>query len=123
MAKKKAAEPTAESLLPLAPTTFYILLALIDGEKHGYSIMREVAESTEGNVRLGPGTLYGTLKRLLSSGIVTEIEHADPEIGDERRRYYRLTSLGLSVARAEARRLGAMVHAARSRKLIGARLV
>ncbi len=123
MARKKATEEAAESLLPLAPTTFYILLALVDGEKHGYSIMQEVADSTEGEVRLGPGTLYGTLKRLLSSGIVAEVEKSDPDIGDERRRYYQLTQHGITVARAEARRLGGMVRAAQSRKLIGARLV
>jgi DNA-binding PadR family transcriptional regulator len=122
VAKPKPAPPDPESLLPLPPTTFYILLALTDGERHGYAIMKEVAEATDGAVRLGPGTLYGTLKRLLDSGVVTEFERADPEIGDERRRYYRLTDHGLAVARAEARRLGGMVRAAQGRKLIGARL-
>ena len=111
-----------ESLLPLPTTTFYIMLALTDGERHGYAIMKEVAAATKGSVRLGPGTLYGTLKRLLDTGIVTEFERPDPEIGDERRRYYRITDYGLAVARAEARRLGGMVRAAQVRKLIGMRL-
>jgi DNA-binding PadR family transcriptional regulator len=82
--------------------------------------MKEVAERTGGAVRLGPGTLYGALKRLLEGGLVKEGgERADPELGDERRRYYRLTERGLAVARAEARRLEAMVRAARKKKLIG----
>lgn len=124
MARKESTAPTPESQLPLAPATFQILLTLVDGDRHGYAIMKEVTERTEGTVRLGPGTLYGALKRLLESGLVEEGgERADPELGDERRRYYRLTSFGLRVARAEARRLEAMVRAARSKKLIGAKLV
>lgn len=110
----------AAAHLPLTPATFQILLALVDGERHGYAIMREVAEDSGGAVRLGPGTLYGSLKRLLEAELVAEGgERADPELGDERRRYYRITKLGLSVARAEARRLHAMVRAARQKKLIG----
>jgi DNA-binding PadR family transcriptional regulator len=120
MATKKGGSPPPETYLPLPPATFQILLALVDGDRHGYAIMKEVAERSEGTVRLGPGTLYGSLKRLLEAGLVAEGgEQADPETGDERRRYYRLTKLGLSVARAEARRLDAMVRAARSKKLIG----
>src|SRR6267378_312217 len=104
----------------LAPATFEILLALVGGERHGYAIMKEVTARTDGAVRLGPGTLYGALKRLLKSGLVEEGgERADPELGDDRRRYYRLTKLGLLVARMEARRLEAMVRAARQKKLIG----
>lgn len=81
--------------------------------------MTEVGERTRGDVRLGPGTLYGSAKRLLESGLVDEVaEHADPEMGDERRRYYRITRFGLSVARAEARRMEAVVRTAR-KKLIG----
>jgi DNA-binding PadR family transcriptional regulator len=114
MVTKRRASRAPESYLPLAPATFHILLALADGELHGYAIMK--------GVRLGPGTLYGTLKRLLQAGLVEESgERADPEAGDERRRYYRLTQLGVSVARAEARRLDAMVRAARRKKLIGER--
>lgn len=111
-----------EAYLPLPPATFHILLALADGELHGYAIMKGVTARSEGTVRLGPGTLYGALKRLLEAGLVEERgERADPDRGDERRRYYRLTSLGIAVARAEARRLDAMVRAARQKKLLGAR--
>ena len=109
-----------ESFLPLSAATFQVLLALVGGERHGYAIMKEVEERTDGALRLGPGTLYGTLKRLLDTGLVEEgSERADPEAGDERRRYYRLTKLGLAVARAEAKRLEALVRLARRKKLIG----
>lgn len=119
-AAQRAAAEQPEAHLPLTPATFQILLTLVDGERHGYAIMQEVAERTDGDVRLGPGTLYGSLKRLLEAGLVAEGgEGTDPELGDERRRYYRLTRLGLGVARAEARRLDAMVRAARQKKLIG----
>ena len=119
--KRRAGRPP-ETYLPLPPATFHILVALADGELHGYAIMKGVAARSEGSVRLGPGTLYGSLKRLLEAGLVEEVgERADPERGDERRRYYRLTPLGLSVVRAEARRLDAMVRVARRKKLIGER--
>jgi len=105
---------------PLTPATFHILLALVDEERHGYAIMQEIAERTDGAVRLGPGTLYGSLKRLLEQGIVEESdERADPELDDERRRYYRITRRGITVARAEARRLEELVRSARRKKLIG----
>ena len=121
VAKRRAARPP-ETYLPLPAATFHILLALADEELHGYAIMKDVAARSDGTVRLGPGTLYGSLKRLLAEGLVAEGgERADPERGDERRRYYRLTPLGLSVVRAEARRLAAMVRAARRKKLIGVR--
>ena len=120
MTKRKPSVLTPESQLPLAPATFEILLALVDGDRHGYAIMKEVATRTKGTVQLGPGTLYGALKRLLEGGLVEEgSERADPELGDDRRRYYRLTRFGLRVARMEARRLDAMVRAARQKKLIG----
>lgn len=113
-------DAAAQAHLPLPAATFHILLALADGERHGYAIMQEAAERTEGVVRLGAGTLYGALKRLLEGGLVAEGgERADPAMGDERRRYYRLTPLGLAVARAEARRLEAVVQAARRKRLIG----
>ena len=106
----------------MPPATFHILLALADGELHGYAIMKGVAARSEGTVRLGPGTLYTALKRLLEAGLVEEGgERPDRERDDERRRYYRLTHLGLLVARAEARRLDALVRAARRKKLIGVR--
>ena len=121
MPQTKRSPVTPESQLPLAPASFQILLALVGGERHGYSIMKEVTARTDGAVRMGPGTLYGALKRLLEGGLVEESEErADAELGDDRRRYYRLTKFGLRVARLEARRLEAMVRAARRKKLIGA---
>jgi DNA-binding PadR family transcriptional regulator len=118
MTRKDEAGPSQAP--PLTPATFQILMALADGERHGYAIMKEVAEESGGAVRLGPGTLYGTLKRLLETGLVEETaERADPDSGDERRRYYRITKLGLSTARAEARRLAGVVRSARDKKLIG----
>src|SRR5262245_60631001 len=93
-------------LLPLTPPVFHILLALAGEERHGYGIMLEVARQTGGGLQLGPGTLYGCLKRMLAAGLVEEsAERPDPEIDDERRRYYRMTDLGQTVVRAEARRL------------------
>ncbi|HEX8271593.1 MAG TPA: helix-turn-helix transcriptional regulator [Longimicrobiaceae bacterium] len=109
-----------QRLLPLTPATFHILVALVDEERHGYGIMREVEERTGGELRLGPGTLYGSLKRMLGEGLVEEGgERADPQLGDERRRYYRITPLGRAAAAAEARRLDALVRLARSKRLIG----
>lgn len=98
---------------------FHILLALADKERHGYDIMREVDERTEGSVRLGPGTLYGSIKRMLKDGLVAESdERPDPEMDDERRRYYRLTDFGYRVATAEAERLAKLVKTARAKKLL-----
>jgi DNA-binding PadR family transcriptional regulator len=108
-----------EDLLPLTPAVFHVLLALVDGERHGYSIMREVAESTEGRIKMGPGTLYGTIKRLLESGLIEESdERPDPALDDERRRYYRLTGLGQRVAKAEAARYAKVVEVARGKGLV-----
>ena len=101
---------------------FHILLALADKERHGYEIMREVDERSEGKVRLGPGTLYGSIKRMLSDGLIEELDQRpDPELDDERRRYYRLTNLGHRVAVAEAERLERLVKNARAKKLLSAR--
>jgi DNA-binding PadR family transcriptional regulator len=92
--------------IPLPVATFHILLALRDGEKHGYAIMRTVEELSEGAVKIGPGTMYGSIKRMLSGGLIEESEERpDPEMDDERRRYYRCTGLGASVCAAEAARL------------------
>lgn len=122
MVAKRRSERPPEAYLPLPPATFHILLALAGGELHGYAIMKSVAAGSAETVRLGPGTLYGSLKRLLDAGLVEETgERADLERGDERRRYYRLTPFGRSVARAEAHRLDAIVRAARRKKLIGVR--
>lgn len=108
-----------EEFLPLTPAMFHILLALADKERHGYHIMREVDERTEGNVKLGPGTLYGSIKRMMGDGLIEELEERpDPELDDERRRYYRLTDFGFRVATAEAQRLEQMVRSARAKKLL-----
>lgn len=112
----KYAAPT--DLLPLTPPVFHILLALADEERHGYGIMQDVARQTNDALQLGPGTLYGCLKRMLAAGLVEESdERPDLELDDERRRYYRMTPLGRSTVRAEASRLAGAVEAARSRRL------
>ena len=111
-----------EAWLPLTAPMFHILLALADKERHGYDIMREVDQRSEGDVRLGPGTLYGSIKRMLSDGLIEELDdRPDPELDDERRRYYRLSDLGRRVAVAEAQRLERLVKSARSKKLLSAR--
>jgi DNA-binding PadR family transcriptional regulator len=113
-------ENNPEELLPLTPAVFHVLLALADGERHGYAIMQEVAESTGGKIKMGPGTLYGTIKRLLESGLIEESdERPDAGLDDERRRYYRLSGVGQKVIQAEARRYAAMVELARGKRLIG----
>ena len=105
---------------PLTPAVFHVLLALADGERHGYAIMQEVAASTGGRIRMGPGTLYGTIKRLLEARMIEESdERPDPDLDDERRRYYRLTALGQRAARTEASRYAAMTAVARRKRLIG----
>ena len=107
--------PTSPNqLLPLTPPVFHILLALADEERHGYGIMQDVARQTGDALQLGPGTLYGCLKRMLAAGLVEESdERPDPALDDERRRYYRMTALGKSVVRAEAQRLTSAVMAAK----------
>jgi DNA-binding PadR family transcriptional regulator len=109
-------------LLPLTPPVFHILLALADEERHGYGIMLDVARQTGDALQLGPGTLYGCLKRMLRAGLVEEsAERPDPALDDERRRYYRMTELGQLVVRAEARRLEDAARAARAKRLLGSR--
>ena len=110
--------PTPEDLLPLTPPVFHILLALAEEERHGYGIMQDVAGQTNNALQLGPGTLYGCLKRMLAAGVVEESDvRPDPELDDERRRYYRMTPLGHRVVRAEAQRLAGAVSAAKARRL------
>jgi DNA-binding PadR family transcriptional regulator len=109
-----------EELLPLTPAVFHILLALADTERHGYGIMQEIALRTDGKVRMGPGTLYGSIKRMLAERLIEELgERPDPALDDERRRYYRLTDFGLRVAQAEARRLAQLVNVAQFKQLLG----
>ena len=101
------------------PAEFQILLALADDERHGYGIMAEVKQRTGGSVVLGPGTLYGTIKRLLKRELVeAAAEREDPSLGEERRKYYRLTELGRELAVAEAARLAQLVGDARAKHLI-----
>jgi DNA-binding PadR family transcriptional regulator len=113
-------EQNPEELLPLTPAVFHILLALAGGEKHGYGIMQEVATLTDDKMRIGPGTLYGAIKRLLVGGLIEETdERPDPEMDNERRRYYRLTAFGQLVVTAEAERMFHLVRQAQLRKLLG----
>jgi DNA-binding PadR family transcriptional regulator len=107
-----------DALLPLQPTTFHILLALLEGERHGYAIAQDVAERTGGDLRLSAGTLYRSLHRMLDQGLVVEsVRRPARAIDDERRRYYRLTAFGKAVARADAARLSQLVRYARSHGL------
>lgn len=108
-----------EKQLPLSPAVFHILLALADEERHGYGIMQEVKARTDGQVHLVPGTLYGAIKRLLERKMIEETEERpDPELNDERRRYYKLTKFGQKVLGAEAARLARMVRQAQAKKLL-----
>ena len=112
-----------DSFLPLTPVAFEILLALADGERHGYSILQEVESRSSGTVALHAGTLYRALARLLESDLIDECKTSpDPANDDERRRYYGLTARGIAVARAEVGRLEGQLSAARTRRLLkGAR--
>lgn len=109
------------SLAPLSEPVFHILLALADKDRHGYGIIQEVEGRTEGQVRLGPGTLYGAIKRLRGQGLIEEVEiDADP-FDDERRRYYHLTHLGREVAALEAKRMQGLLDTARKKRLLPGR--
>ena len=105
---------------PLTPALFNVLLALADGDKHGYAILKEVAEQTEGEVQLSTGTLYGIIKRLLEEGLIAEVRRRPALEDDARRRYYRLTDAGRQLAVAEAERLEKVVARARAKRLIKA---
>jgi DNA-binding PadR family transcriptional regulator len=110
-------EAEARALLPLPPAFLHILIALGDGERHGYSIMQDVAERTGGRVRMSPGTLYGSIKRMLADGLIEELTSGAAG-ADERRRFYRLTKFGRRVAAAEADRLASLLSQARSSGLV-----
>lgn len=110
-------EPWA--LLPLTPAVLHILLALAGSELHGYAIMQEVARLTDGRLRLGPGTLYRSIRGMLEEGLIEEAaERPDPALDDERRRYYRLTDFGQRVGQAEMERLARLVDVAQARRLL-----
>src|ERR1700681_5008852 len=108
-----------DSLLPLPVGVFHILIALADRNRHGYSIMQDVAARTGGKVQLSAGTLYSSIRRMLEQGLIEELaESPDPSSTDERRRYYRLTRFGKRAAAAEVERLNAMVQQARATRLV-----
>ena len=116
----RSARRDPSELLPLPVSEFQILLALADEERHGYGIKQEVSARTGGEVELGPGTLYGSVKRMVASGLIEESdERPDAALDDERRRYYRITALGREAAAAEARRMERLVGVARAKRLIG----
>jgi DNA-binding PadR family transcriptional regulator len=103
---------------PLPSAAFQILLALVGEDLHGYGIMRQVAEQTDGRTRLGPGTLYSSIKTLLEEDLIAEVDLCeDARLGHERRRYYRLTSAGRKLARSEATRLADLLRVARAKKI------
>ena len=104
--------------LPLPQAVFHILIALGEGEKHGYAVMQEVAGRTGGTVRMSPGTLYGSIRRMLDDGLIEEFFRRGAPADDERRRYYRLTKFGRAVAAAEAERLTSLLHHARLNGLV-----
>jgi DNA-binding PadR family transcriptional regulator len=120
MRRPSTYSPDPDAQLPLTPAVFHILLALADQDRHGYAIILDIAERTGGAMRLGTGTLYTAISRLLEQGLVEEPdERPDAGEDDERRRYYRLTPFGRDVANAEARRLAALVKMARARGITG----
>jgi len=112
------------TLDPLPSAAFQILLALVGEDLHGYAIMRQVAEQTGNRIRLGPGTLYSSIRSLLENGLIEELDsQEDTGSGDERRRYYRLSSAGRKLARAEAQRLAEVLRVARAKKILRGRYV
>ena len=112
-----------DGFLPLPTAVFHILVALADRDRHGYTIMQDVAQRTDGKVRLSAGTLYSAVRRMLEQGLIAELRDSpDPTSDDERRRYYRLTKLGRDVAIAEARRVSDMLTQARATGLIPRKL-
>jgi DNA-binding PadR family transcriptional regulator len=114
MTKKEQRAPIAD-LIPLSPTVFHVLLALSDGERHGYALKRELARRTGGKLNPGPGVLYGSINKLLEQGLIEESDRRpEAHLDDERRRYYRITLLGRRVVEAETARLREMVRLAES---------
>jgi DNA-binding PadR family transcriptional regulator len=105
---------SVDELLPLPPATFHILLAILNGELHGYAIIQDVEARTEGSLRMSAGTLYRSVARMVEQGLIAEVTRRRTMADDERRRYYRITPFGVAVARAEAQRLGDLVRLARA---------
>jgi DNA-binding PadR family transcriptional regulator len=111
-------DQSVDAELPLPPATFHILLAVGNGEKHGYAIIQDVEASTDGELRLSAGTLYRSIARMVEQGLIAEVTKRRTAAEDERRRYYRITPFGTAVARAETRRLTQLVRLARASGLI-----
>ena len=112
-------DPEADGLLPLTPTVFHILLALSQGPHHGYWIMQEVQRASEGQVGLGPGTLYGAIERMVDTGLIEEASPPDGDKPSARRRYYGVTALGSRALLAETRRMEALVGQVKAQRLVG----
>jgi DNA-binding PadR family transcriptional regulator len=107
------------AFIPLTPAVFHILLALVDGEKHGYAIMQEVEAISHNQIKMGPGTLYGSIKRMLANNLIEEVdERPDPDMDDQRRRYYQLTGLGSKVLREEVSRLNSLLERAYAKNIL-----
>lgn len=118
MARRTPDPDDIDSFLPLPASVMHIIVALAAGERHGYAIMRDIEDLSGGSVTMGPGTLYGSIKRMIDQGLVEESdERPDPALDDQRRRYYRLTALGQRVGAAEQVRLAALLDAAQLRQL------
>jgi DNA-binding PadR family transcriptional regulator len=113
--KKNELPEEVMRLIPLTPAVFFILFALADGEKHGYAIMQQTNKLSEGRFRMGPGTLYTTIQRLLEFSLIEEL--SDPDGGDSRRRYYRLTRQGKALLDLEINRMGAVLQLASEKRL------
>jgi DNA-binding PadR family transcriptional regulator len=107
------------SQLPLTPAVLHIMLALASGERHGYAIAGEVDETTSGSIRMGPGTLYGSIRRMLGAGLIEEVSPKRARDDDERRRYYRLTAFGRRVLELEVQRLDGVVRVAKRKHVLG----
>jgi len=120
MAKPERLDEAALSaFLPLHKENFHILVSLADQDRHGYSIMQDIAARSDGAVRISASTLYGAIRKLLESGLIEELsERPDPKRDDERRRYYRLSAMGWAVAKAEAKRLERLLADARAMGLL-----
>lgn len=118
--KSDAMHKDIQSLLPLTPTVFHMLLALADDEKHGYGIMQAVEAETQGQMQIRTGSLYGSIRRMIEAGLIVETnERPDPELDDERRRYYGLTEFGRRVLTAEAARIAQAMAVIRRKHILG----